>query len=258
MKRLMLTITTMWAAAALGFAQPASGDDLMPPDWRGDPRSTMQEWDFSNEADPLAPTVDANPYGTPTLVVGEVPWYETYLGHQGVIGRSTGSWCLQFDIPNYPQPGVEKWIWIQITSLLKWPDDYQVIWDGGYGEDDSPPMMACIDPGDNWFTTVFWITIPENPSQETVELWFHDPGGYVDQVVIDTLCVGSSPPECPWDCEDVPDGQVGIDDLVALIGHWGPCPAPPAECPWDCEAVPDGDVGINDLVALIGHWGPCP
>ena len=62
-------------------------------------------------------------------------------------------------------------------------------------------------------------------------------------------------PPCPWDCEAIPDGNVGINDLVALINHWGLCPRP---CPWDCEAIPDGNVGINDLVALINHWGPCP
>jgi hypothetical protein len=70
-----------------------------------------------------------------------------------------------------------------------------------------------------------------------------------------TIGAGS---DCPWDCEDEPDGAVGIDDLVAVINHWGPCPAPPAACPWDCEAEPDGAVGIDDLVAVINHWGVCP
>ena len=65
------------------------------------------------------------------------------------------------------------------------------------------------------------------------------------------------PPPCPWDCEEEPDGQVGIDDLVAVINHWGPC-ADPGDCPWDCEEEPDGQVGIDDLVAVINHWGPCP
>ena len=60
---------------------------------------------------------------------------------------------------------------------------------------------------------------------------------------------------CPWDVWQ--DGVVGIDDLVLLINHWGPC-ADPGDCPWDCEEEPDGSVGIDDLVAVINHWGPCP
>jgi hypothetical protein len=45
---------------------------------------------------------------------------------------------------------------------------------------------------------------------------------------------------------------------MALLDHWGACPAPPDACPWDCEDEPDGNVGIDDLVAVINHWGPCP
>ena len=56
----------------------------------------------------------------------------------------------------------------------------------------------------------------------------------------------------------VPNGTVDSNDLVAVINHWGPCPAPPAACPWDCQDVPNGVVDINDLVAVINHWGPCP
>ena len=29
-------------------------------------------------------------------------------------------------------------------------------------------------------------------------------------------------------------------------------------CPWDCQVAPDQNVGINDFVDLLGHWGPCP
>ena len=73
-----------------------------------------------------------------------------------------------------------------------------------------------------------------------------------------TLTIEVQGAPCPWDCEEEPDGSVGIDDLVAVINHWGACPDPPDPCPWDCEEEPDGSVGIDDLVAVINHWGPCP
>ncbi len=44
----------------------------------------------------------------------------------------------------------------------------------------------------------------------------------------------------------------------AMIPMERPMPAADELCPWDCQAVPDGNVGINDFLALLGHWGPCP
>lgn len=58
-------------------------------------------------------------------------------------------------------------------------------------------------------------------------------------------------PPCPADTDD--DGMVGIEDFLAILGNWGPCPAP-------CGADTDdsGDVGIDDFLAVLGNWGPCP
>ncbi|MHC5024354.1 MAG: hypothetical protein ACYTGG_10670 [Planctomycetota bacterium] len=49
------------------------------------------------------------------------------------------------------------------------------------------------------------------------------------------------------------DGAVNINDLLALLASWGPCPAPPAACPADLDG--DGVVGITDLLALLANWG---
>lgn len=50
------------------------------------------------------------------------------------------------------------------------------------------------------------------------------------------------------------DGIVGITDLLAMLGAWGPCPAP---CPPACAADVDGDcnVGVGDLLTLLANWG---
>lgn len=56
-------------------------------------------------------------------------------------------------------------------------------------------------------------------------------------------------PGCPWDCS-FSDGQVGVLDLLALIGNWGG-----SECLCDIDG---GGVGVTDLLALLSHWGPCP
>ncbi len=43
--------------------------------------------------------------------------------------------------------------------------------------------------------------------------------------------------------------------FVLAGGFWGALVKPP--CPWDCEAEPNGDVGIDDFLALLAQWGPC-
>jgi hypothetical protein len=51
------------------------------------------------------------------------------------------------------------------------------------------------------------------------------------------------------------DGEVNVDDLVAVILQWGPC----IECTADSAPCGgDGDVNIDDLIAVILAWGDCP
>ncbi len=67
------------------------------------------------------------------------------------------------------------------------------------------------------------------------------------QGVFERDLIGSS---CPADVDG--DGIVGIDDFLAVLGAWGPCPG----CPEDLDA--DGTVGVSDFLALLLKWGPCP
>jgi len=49
------------------------------------------------------------------------------------------------------------------------------------------------------------------------------------------------------------DGVVGIQDFLAMLAAWGPCPDP---CPTSCAADLDGDcnVGIADFLMLLALW----
>ncbi len=58
---------------------------------------------------------------------------------------------------------------------------------------------------------------------------------------------------CPWDLDG--SGDVGVKDLLFLLGTWGTCP-PKGDCPADFDD--SGDVGVKDLLFLLGAWGPCP
>ncbi len=60
-------------------------------------------------------------------------------------------------------------------------------------------------------------------------------------------------PVCPWDIDNT--GDVGVKDLLFLLGAWGPCP-PKGDCPADFDNT--GNVDVKDLLVLLGNWGPCP
>jgi hypothetical protein len=49
------------------------------------------------------------------------------------------------------------------------------------------------------------------------------------------------------------DGVVNIDDLLSVIGGWGPCAGGPVVCPADVDG--SGAINIDDLLAVISHWG---
>lgn len=54
---------------------------------------------------------------------------------------------------------------------------------------------------------------------------------------------------------------VDVDDLLAVITHWGACPPPcPPHCPADIAPQPNGNctVNVDDLLGIITHWGACP
>ncbi len=57
---------------------------------------------------------------------------------------------------------------------------------------------------------------------------------------------------CP-DCQAVPDGTVGVPDLLALLSQWGAC----INCSCDFDGC--GAVGVPDLLTLLAAWGiQCP
>ena len=60
--------------------------------------------------------------------------------------------------------------------------------------------------------------------------------------------------ECVCLNEDVTgDCCVDIQDYLAVLGGWGPCPVGPNEPCADTDG--NGMVDINDLLAVLGAWG---
>ncbi|HRQ76773.1 MAG TPA: hypothetical protein PK098_12735 [Phycisphaerales bacterium] len=60
-------------------------------------------------------------------------------------------------------------------------------------------------------------------------------------------------PACPADLNG--SGNVDVQDLLILLGAWGPCPKSDV-CLADLNY--SGAVDVQDLLILLGAWGPCP
>ena len=53
------------------------------------------------------------------------------------------------------------------------------------------------------------------------------------------------------------NGEVNVDDLLAIINAWGPC-GDPNNCPADIAPKGGNDqVNVDDLLAVINGWGLC-
>jgi len=151
-------------------------------------------------------------------------------------------------------------------------------------DDDSPVLLSPGFAMSDANVIGSWLTTPDQPDREAVDISgiTGNPGqagvliaqitlvvpaaegpsavGYGGSVLFFASGAGGQdgaqskftfppPVDCPWDCEDMPDGAVGINDFLALLAGW----AMPGPCDID-----GGGVGINDFLALLANWGPCP
>ncbi len=240
MNRLPLITIVSLFGVAVGLSPPAAADDILPPSWRGQPRSTMQLWEFSNGADPAAPDQVSNPYGMPILNLTSWAWHDWFWARQGIVSVGAGG-CLPIELPNYPRAGRDKYLWVQIT-YWSWrqPHHWEVMWDTGHWQSPTPPLIERRVHSDGWVTDVHWITIPENPPAERLEMWFGPNGTYVDQVVVDTLCI-------PFQPDVNGDGVVDVRDLLAVLAAWGNTSGPE-------DINGDGIVNVQDLLLVLANW----
>ncbi len=167
------------------IAGSAFAEDIYPPAWRGQPRTTFGEWEFST-SDPSPPPEAGYlyPYGMPTTSV--TPGFEqNWMSSQD--GR-TGVWPLSGEIdvtiPNNPEPLPEKDIWIQLTWEPQAPDNRPAVSETRFGV---PSTLVYEEPLEgSWYQSVYEIQLQPNPDWEEVLIT----GGInVDEMVIDTHCV---------------------------------------------------------------------
>ena len=140
-------------------------------------------------------------------------------------------------------------------------------------KDQSPFAGASVSLRDSDLQFIFNHLVESGPGGEPNSLIIEDvgmlvPGVYTLQAQAGSFIDNDVPPSlsgeasfdftfevaaaCPWDFDN--SGDVGVKDLLFLLGAWGPCP-PKGDCLADFDN--SGDVGVKDLLTLLGAWGPC-
>lgn len=167
-------------------ASLAAADDVNPPWWRGEPRTTFAQWEFGTPDMLPPPDTFVNPFGPPTLDVDPAyyGWLPAHDGREGIWSISD----LSVDIPNFPEPLETKFVWVQITwapfpeEPYAFPTVVEELAPGG------PYVAETYDRIEDglWTHELFHIALSPNPERERL----HISGDvFIDEVIIDTICI---------------------------------------------------------------------
>lgn len=189
MKKSFVALLTILCISFL--SQTVLADDLNPPAWRGQPRTTFQEWEFLTPDPMPLPDLVNNPYGLP----GSHVWPGTGQQWWPIWGGRAGVWplsgAMEFYIPNAPG-GEYKDIWLQITWAKQAFMSSPILSTNPGGtiqlisQVDIGPTGEAPPAGANWWHSTYNIRIFPNPLNETIRI---DGTVMVDEIVIDTKCV---------------------------------------------------------------------
>jgi len=167
------------------------------PSWRGDANTTYQAWSFDNNNSPADLELDwVNPNGTPELSIdplGGTTWVPSYHEEFGIWNLYGESTMMVMEIPNTGNtaPDSFKEVWIQVTyyDLLAFLDPGYVlpfIVDPVFTSVDLQ-QRTILESG--YYHDTYSIIIEPNPTHEQIKIKPVACSLYVDEVVIDTICI---------------------------------------------------------------------
>jgi len=189
MKRVVIFLAL---TAVLLLANGLQAEDLVLPPWsRTDPGATHQVWEFSDDSNPAMPDIDNNLNGVATVSLTggfaeKTVWYEEYAGALGVWGFDID---MIATIPNFDVPNPIKEVWVQITYLA---DVDPLAFVLPEGDDSDPTFMSVVQEivgGNGYTTAVYHAIIEPNPTFEQIVIWPAECTAYIDELVIDTICI---------------------------------------------------------------------
>ena len=166
------------------------------PDWRDQPGSTFQQWNFDDEVAPeqeIGPDagwVNENDSALLTYYPGSTSGWENdkYDGHQGVLPLS-GS--IKIGIPNFPDQNPYKDILVQLIWAPETPRGKPLVevipGDDAFADDVlMPDGTQTLSLDGDWNYSQYSFRIYPNPAFEYI--WISG-SILVDSVIVDTICV---------------------------------------------------------------------
>jgi hypothetical protein len=191
------------ACLAIAILAPAAlADDLNLPPWTRTttPNTTYQDWYSWIEWDPdeYLPDNEYNPYydwgiDDGPMVLDPYSYAEVvdYEGREDVLHVTDGYW-LEVHIPNTDIPNPRKEIYLQWVWHFDGAPDFPEVYDlyGTIDDWDIELLDSYEIPGEsNWYYEWIKITIYPNVDFEEIDIWPAGDDLYIDQLVIDTICV---------------------------------------------------------------------
>jgi hypothetical protein len=181
----MLLLAGVASAALTGLAT-----DRVEPEWRGQANTTLQAWSFDTADNPGLVTLDENPYGTPSagVVSDNLSWMTSYNGHTGVWRIYSDDYLLLY-LPNtdVTDPSSSKEIWLQITysagSIDRKPQIQTL------PEYASLEVVQSTAIDSYYYHDIFRIILKPNPPEEWIAILPRDCNVYIDEIVVDTICI---------------------------------------------------------------------
>ncbi len=177
------------AAAAILLFGIVRAEDYNPPDWRGQDNTTVQLWEFGDDNPTPPPDYVSNPFGSPSLeVTGSAPWTIWLASDHGHTGVWKFEDYIQVDIPNLDQQNAYKEIWLQLIMSAERLNETNPVISAIPGAG----PLELIDKqqiDDYYWRATYSLTIEPNPASETIYIQPRDCTLYLDELVIDTICV---------------------------------------------------------------------
>ena len=181
------------------ISAPVFAHDVLPPCWRGNDGSTFQVWSFNSTANPAAPELQTNSYGTAsaTMVVGApgLGWQTNVAGYgtqSNFWGLGNGSMTIA--IPNRPGSPSASWklVSLQVAQFVDGSifTDASASLPGATLLDVANVSVESVPPSGGWQVRRFLWRLEPNPASETITI---TKGSgldlFIDQIVVDTLCI---------------------------------------------------------------------
>jgi len=169
------------------------------PSWRGQSGSTYQKWTFDSDANPADPSVASNPYGSTSASISVGDFGSGWLDQLSGMGTRTGYWDLgslgsiTIDIPNKPDGGSFKEIWVLVTYYedISAAPVVGVTADGEIGAPEETIFeVEPIETGGAWKASLIkWQIVPNPDSEQIVFTSDEMFGSIIDEIEIDTICI---------------------------------------------------------------------